>query len=60
MVFQVHYKQVEDRNQLHLGIDRDLERQNKKKSANLHALVQQDELAKAYQRAEDREKIRDK
>lgn len=56
---QVHYRQVEDRSKLHIGIERDLERQNAKKMANLHYQVQQEELTKAYrkaQEAEDREK----
>ena len=44
-LFQVHYKQVDDRGKLHEGIDRDLERQSMKKAANLHALVQQVEYS---------------
>ena len=56
---QVHYRQVEDRSKLHIGIERDLERQSAKKMANLHNQVQQEELTKAYrkvQEAEDRAK----
>lgn len=55
IVAYVHFKQVDDRKQLHLGIDRDLERQSKKKASNMHALVQQDELTKAYRRAQEAE-----
>ena len=52
--FQVHYKQVDDREKLHVGIVRDLERQHAKKTANLHNLILQDELTKAYREAEAR------
>jgi len=49
----VHYRQVEDREKLHVGIVRDLERQSAKKAANLHILVQQEELTKAYRHAQE-------
>ena len=43
---------MSDRAKLHAGIERDLERQAKKKVANQTLLVQQQELTKLYQRAE--------
>jgi hypothetical protein len=41
---QVHYSQIEDRQKLHRGIVRDLERQHAKQTANLHNLVQQESI----------------
>jgi len=52
IIWGVHNEQVEDRAKLHLGIIRDLERQEKKKIENQHNLVQQQELAKLYRKAE--------
>jgi len=52
IIWSVHDKQVSDRAKLHAGIERDLERQAKKKVANQTLLVQQQELTKLYQRAE--------
>ena len=48
--------QVEDRAKLHDGIVRDLERQAKKKVVNQQLLVQQQELAKLYRKAEEKER----
>lgn len=45
---------MDDREKLHVGIVRDLERQHAKKTANLHNLILQDELTKAYREAEAR------
>ena len=44
--------QVEDRAKLHAGIERDLERQAKKRVVNQQLLVQQRELTKLYRQAE--------
>lgn len=52
IIWGVHSEQVEDRAKLHQGIIRDLERQEKKKIENHHNLVQQQELAKLYRKAE--------
>lgn len=52
IIWAVHSKQVEDRAQLHQGIIRDIERQEKKKVQNQHRLVEQQELTKLYRKAE--------
>jgi len=56
VIYTVHKTQVEDRAKLHDGIVRDLERQAKKKTVNHQLLVQQQELAKLYRKAEEKEK----
>jgi len=56
IIWAVHSRQVEDRAQLHQGIIRDIERQEKKKIENQHKLVQQQELTKLYRKAEEKEK----
>nr|XP_012223792.1 PREDICTED: protein PET117 homolog, mitochondrial [Linepithema humile] len=48
----VHYKQAYDRQQLHLGVIRDIERQERRKAENLYVLQQQAELAKELRRGE--------
>jgi len=55
IIWTVHNRQVEDRAQLHQGIVRDIERQEKKKIENQHKLVQQQELTKLYKHAEARD-----
>lgn len=52
VIWTVHSKQVEDRAKLHAGIERDLERQAKKRVVNQQLLVQQQELTKLYKQAE--------
>ena len=52
MIIEQIFVQVTDRAKLHAGIERDLERQARKKVANQTLLVQQQELTKLYQRAE--------
>lgn len=52
VIWTVHSKQVEDRAKLHAGIERDLERQAKKRVVNQQLLVQQQELTKLYRQAE--------
>ena len=47
--------QVADRAKLHAGIERDLERQARKKVVNQQQLVQQQELTKLYRAAEQRQ-----
>jgi len=59
IIWSVHDKQVTDRAKLYAGIERDLERQAKKKVANQTLLVQQQELTKLYQRAERAEEKED-
>jgi len=56
IIWAVHSKQVEDRAQLHQGIIRDIERQEKKKVQNHHRLVEQQELTKLYRKAEAEQK----
>jgi len=55
IIWTVHEKQVSDRAKLHAGIERDLERQARKKIANQQALVQQEELTKLYRQAEEKQ-----
>ncbi|XP_011255920.2 protein PET117 homolog, mitochondrial [Camponotus floridanus] len=42
----VHYKQAYDREQLHLGVMRDIERRERRKVQNVYILQQQAELTK--------------
>jgi len=56
IIWAVHNKQVEDRAQLHQGIIKDIERQEKKKIENQYKLVQQQELTKLYRKAEEKER----
>jgi len=51
IIVTVHNNQVQDRTRLREGIFKDEERQ-KKKIENQHHLVQQQELAKLYKKAE--------
>ncbi|KAL6422792.1 protein PET117 homolog, mitochondrial [Cataglyphis hispanica] len=46
----VHYKQAYDREQLHLGVIRDIERRERRKAENVYVLQQQAELAKELRR----------
>ncbi|XP_011632351.1 protein PET117 homolog, mitochondrial [Pogonomyrmex barbatus] len=48
----VHYKQSYDREQLHLGVVRDIERRERRKAENVYILQQQAELTKELQRGE--------
>ncbi|EGI60402.1 PREDICTED: protein PET117 homolog, mitochondrial [Acromyrmex echinatior] len=48
----VHYKQSYDRQQLHLGVIRDIERRERRKAENVYILQQQAELAKKLRRQE--------
>lgn len=45
-VFYVHYKQNYDREQLHVGVIKDIERQQRRKVENLYVLQRQIDLAK--------------
>ncbi|KYN15106.1 PREDICTED: protein PET117 homolog, mitochondrial [Trachymyrmex cornetzi] len=47
----VHYRQSYDRQQLHLGVIRDIERRDRK-AENVYTLQQQAELAKELRRQE--------
>ncbi|KYN31408.1 hypothetical protein ALC56_14289 [Trachymyrmex septentrionalis] len=51
----VYYKQSYDRQQLHLGVIRDIERRERRKAENVYILQQQAELAKELRRQEIRE-----
>ncbi|XP_032685719.1 protein PET117 homolog, mitochondrial [Odontomachus brunneus] len=46
----VHYKQSYDRQQLHLGVVRDIERRERRKAENAYILQQQIELTKELRR----------
>ncbi|XP_043284820.1 protein PET117 homolog, mitochondrial [Venturia canescens] len=46
----VHWKQNYDREQLHIGVIRDIERQQRRKAENLFRLGQQIDITKEYQR----------
>ncbi|EFN83763.1 protein PET117 homolog, mitochondrial-like [Harpegnathos saltator] len=46
IIAYVHYKQSYDRQQLHLGVVRDIERQERRKAENVYILQQQIELTK--------------
>lgn len=55
IIWMVHKSQVDDRAALRQGIVRDLERQEKKKVANLHKLQEQQEIEKSYRRRQREE-----
>ncbi|XP_076621711.1 cytochrome c oxidase assembly factor-like [Colletes latitarsis] len=48
----VHYRQEYDRKQLHSGVIRDIERQERRKIQNLYYLQQQQELTKVLKASE--------
>jgi len=54
-IWMVHKSQVDDRAALRQGIVRDLERQEKKKVANLHKLQEQQEIEKSLRRRQNEE-----
>ncbi|XP_076172528.1 cytochrome c oxidase assembly factor-like isoform X2 [Ptiloglossa arizonensis] len=56
IVAYVHYKQEYDRQQLHLGVLRDIEQQERRKIQNVFYLQQQRELTKTLQKAEKQTK----
>lgn len=49
IVFFVHYIQQSEREKLHFGVIKDIERQRKRKLENISILEQQQELTKKYQ-----------
>lgn len=53
----VHYKQEYDRQKLHLGVVRDIERQNRRKAENLYILDQQNQLTQQLQAAQNQEQL---
>ncbi|XP_076544181.1 cytochrome c oxidase assembly factor-like [Osmia lignaria lignaria] len=53
----VHYKQEYDRKQLHLGVERDIERQERRKVQNLYMLEQQRHLTKQLRQVQEREQL---
>ncbi|XP_076656464.1 cytochrome c oxidase assembly factor-like [Halictus rubicundus] len=52
----VHYRQEYDRKQLHLGVVRDSELQERRRIQNLYYLEQQNELTKQLKLTEKRER----
>ncbi|XP_076287649.1 cytochrome c oxidase assembly factor-like isoform X1 [Lasioglossum baleicum] len=52
----VHYRQEYDRKQLHLGVVRDNELQERRRIQNLYYLEQQNELTKQLRLTEKRER----
>ncbi|XP_050689788.1 protein PET117 homolog, mitochondrial-like [Eriocheir sinensis] len=57
IVGYVHLKQSIDRERLHEGVIKDVERQQRRKAENLYVLQQQSDLAKQY-RQEQRQQER--
>ncbi|XP_069671456.1 protein PET117 homolog, mitochondrial isoform X2 [Periplaneta americana] len=53
IISYVHYKQHLDRQRLHDGVIRDVERQQKRRTENLYLLQQQIDLAKQLRKRED-------
>ncbi|XP_060528920.1 protein PET117 homolog, mitochondrial [Cylas formicarius] len=53
IVGYVHFRQYLDREALHKGVLKDIERRNQRKMENLYALQQQIELTKQLQKARD-------
>ncbi|KOC60361.1 hypothetical protein WH47_08749 [Habropoda laboriosa] len=51
IIVYVHYTQEEERKQLHLGVERDIQRQEARKRENLYIYEQQQLLAKQLQQA---------
>ncbi|KAH0949741.1 hypothetical protein HN011_003348 [Eciton burchellii] len=52
IIYYVHYKQDYDRQQLHLGVIRDIERQQRRKAENIYILEQQAELTRELRKQE--------
>ncbi|XP_059478548.1 protein PET117 homolog, mitochondrial [Neocloeon triangulifer] len=53
IVFYVHYKQNMDRELLHEGVLRDIERQQRRKTENLYVLQKQIDLTKELRKTSD-------
>lgn len=51
IVFFVHYMQQTEREQLHLGVLKDIERQSRRKE-NINILQQQQDLTRMYQESQ--------
>ena len=56
IIYFVHYNQVEDRRQLHKGIEIEEERRAKQKQINIERLKEQEELTKAYRNIQTEDK----
>ncbi|XP_044743806.1 protein PET117 homolog, mitochondrial [Chrysoperla carnea] len=56
IVGYVHYKQYYDRQQLHEGVIKDVERQQKRKTENIYNLQKQSDLTKQLKTALENEK----
>lgn len=53
IISYVHYKQHLDRDRLHDGVIRDVQRQQRRKMENMYLLQQQIELTKQLKKSED-------
>ncbi|PNF26523.1 hypothetical protein B7P43_G13966 [Cryptotermes secundus] len=53
IISYVHYKQHLDRDRLHDGVIRDVERQQRRKTENIYLLQQQLELTRQLRKSED-------
>ena len=56
IIYFVHYSQVEDRRQLHKGIEIEEERRAKQKQINIERRKEQEELTKAYRNIQTEDK----
>jgi len=55
IITYVHYKQNLDRNSLHDGVIRDVERQRRRRAENLYQLQQQIDLSKEFKKKQANE-----
>lgn len=59
IVFSVHYMQQSEREKLHVGVIKDIERQRRRKQENISILEQQQDLTRKYQESLEKEKLGD-
>ncbi|KAI5756284.1 hypothetical protein M8J77_023751 [Diaphorina citri] len=55
VIFSVHYMQQSEREKLHVGVVKDIERQRRRKLENISILEQQQELTRKYQESLEQE-----
>ncbi|XP_026688330.1 protein PET117, mitochondrial [Diaphorina citri] len=55
IIFSVHYMQQSEREKLHVGVVKDIERQRRRKLENISILEQQQELTRKYQESLEQE-----
>lgn len=53
IISYVHFKQILDREQLHQGVLKDVERRQRRKVENLYVLEKQQDLRKQLQKEQD-------